>query len=611
MSDPTIPDGVERAQDTTPPLMDPSELARRRSRVFDPHVEPLNRWAEGLRSRLPFGNEVPWFDPADGGVHARLLWLGGEADSSDQYSSGGTGFVSMDGPTRRSRNLRAAALAAGADRSAVVVWNARPCNLGELRRSGGDKSAEVPEVELLQELMGLLPDLQVVVLAGRVAWEAFSQLAGHSSVLVLSTSEVRDGALDGRPREQAVLQSVWQEAVEAASPSDLPALGSGFESIPELTEAPEVGTTVVVQEIGDRQVVAFGSDADLEALGRVGDRVPAPMVQAFRSGAAALPSVSSAAMSGRVVWLTKESSQLLKKGTPASGGGGSFLGIVRDPSNGRWLGQLKFQDLGRMGTAAVALPNLLSAVAMQQQMAAIEKKLAAVQERLDELLEDRRLELEAGLDTNLEILSEVAERTRRRDELEPAQWQRLATIEPRVRDFQKRTWAGLSALSAALDSDRPTAARTKELTGMVRDDGMARQLVNLVKSEVALARWQGLQLLHDAQEHPEELADRTEQFLAETRSRHHELVVLARRLDSYLGVGASAGMLDKVKSLMSRDASMLRTGLADVLDAYRDQMEVLGLEAPPPPPALAEMTVGAQLGDTLGAVKNRMTRWRR
>lgn len=593
------------------PLADAAELAQRRSRVFGAHVEPLNRWVESLRSRLPLGSEVPWFDPADGGVGARLLWLGDEPEQADLYTSGGTGFVSIDGPSHRSQNLRAAAVVAGIDRAALAVWNVQPCNLRELRRAGGGKGVDIPTVELLQELLGLLPDLQVVVVAGRTPWEVFSRLAGHTSVLVLSTAEVRDGSLDGRPRERAALESVWREAVAAAGTADLPELGRGLELLPELVEAPEHATTVVVQPVGDRQVVAFGSDADLAALGRVGDRVPAPMVDAFRSSAAALPALSNAATSGRVVWLTKESAQLLNKGKLVPGGNGSFLGVIRDPSNGRWMGQMRFQELGRAGGLATALPNLVSAVAMQQQMAAIEKKLEAVQERLDELVEDRRLELEAGLDTNLEILAEVAERTRRRDELEPAQWQRLTTIEPRVRDFQKRTWSALAGLSAALDPDRSATARTRELASMVRDDGLARQLVHLVKAEVALARWQGLQLLHDAQEHPDELADRTEQFLADTRSRHHQLVVLARRLDAHLGAGATAGMLDRAKSLMRRDAATLRAGLADVLDAYRDQMQVLGLEAPPPPPALAELTVGAQLGDTFGAVKNRVGRFRR
>lgn len=592
-------------------LADPAELAQRRRRIFEPDVEPLNRWVESLRSRLPAGNEVPWFDPADGGVSARLLWLGDEPEQSDLFTSGGTGFVSMDGPSHRSRNMRAAAMSAGIDRTALVVWNVQPCNLRELRKSGGGKGEDVPAVALLQELLDLLPELQVVVLAGRSSWEVFSHLAAHTSVLVLSTAEVRDSSLDGRPRERAALESVWCEAVAAAGSAALPQLGSGAELLPELIEAPENATTVVLQPVGDRQVVAFGSDEDLAALGHVGDRVPAPMVAAFRTSAAALPSVVTAATSGRVVWLTKESAELLRKGKLVSGGGGSFLGVVRNPTNGRWMGQMRFRDLGSAGAKATALPTLMSAVAMQQQMAAIEKKLEAVQERLDELVQDRRLELEAGLDTNLEILGEVAERTRRRDELEPAQWQRLTTIEPRVRDFQKRTWSALSSLSAALDPDRSATTRTKELASMVRDDGLARQLVHLVKAEVALARWQGLQLLHDAQEHPEELADRTEQFLADTRSRHQQLVVLARRLDAHLGAGVTAGLLDRAKSLMRRDVATLRTGLADVLDAYRDQMQVLGLDAPPPPPAVAELTVGAQLGDTLGAVKNRVGRFRR
>jgi hypothetical protein len=589
-------------------LEDAAELAQRRSRVREAHVEPLNRWVETIRSRLPLGSEVPWFDPADGGIHARLLWLGGEPDTADLYGSGGTGFVSLDGPSQRSTNLHATAMEAGADRSTLVVWNAVPCNLKALRKAGGDKHADIPAAELLGELLALLPHLQVVVLAGRVAWETFSQLADGTSVLVLSTAEVRDASLHGRARERAALESVWREAVAAAGTADLPQLGSGLQSLPELAEPPPHSTVVVVQPIGDRQVVAFGSDADLAALGRVGDRVPTPMVDAFRASAATLPAVTTAATSGRVVWLTKESAQLVRKGKLVPGGDGSFLGVVRNPTNGQWMGQVRFKDLGRAGATATALPTLLSAVAMQQQMAAIERKLEAVQERLDELIEDRRLEFEAGLDTNLEILAEVAERTRRRDDLEPAQWQRLATIEPRVRDFQKRTWSALSALSSALDPERSVASRTKDLTAMVRDHGMARQLVHLVKAEVALARWQGLQLIHDAQEHPEELADRTEQFLAETRSQHHQLVVLARRLDIHLGAGATAGMLDRAKALMRRDAGTLRTGLADVLDAYRDQMVVLGLEAPPPPPALVELTVGAQLGDTFSAVRHRFGR---
>jgi hypothetical protein len=287
------------------------------------------------------------------------------------------------------------------------------------------------------------------------------------------------------------------------------------------------------------------------------------------------------------------------------------MAVVRDPTTKKFIGQLRFQELGRMAAMTTALPTLVSAIAMQQQMAAIERRLAAVQEQLETLVEDRRIELEAGLDTDLEILAEVADRTRRRDQLEPSQWQRLATIEPRVRDFQKRTWAALAQLNTALDPDRPAPARAKDLAGLVRNDGLSRQLVQLVKAEVALARWQGLQLIHDAQEHPDELHERTEHFLAESRSRHHQLVVLARRLDAYLGAGVGASLLDRAKAALHRDAVTFRDGLADVLDAYRNQMAVLGLEVPPPPPALAELTVGDQLSDSFSAVRHRLGRRKR
>ena len=220
----------------------------------------------------------------------------------------------------------------------------------------------------------------------------------------------------------------------------------------------------------------------------------------------------------------------------------------------KFIGQLRFQELGRTAAMTTALPTLVSAIAMQQQMAAIERRLAAVQEQLDALVEDRRIELEAGLDTNLEILEDVARRVRRRDELEPSQWQRVTAIESDVRSFQKRTWAALAQLTTALDPERPAATRTKELAGLVRNDGLTRQLVQLVKAEVALARWQGLQLLHDAQEHPEELEERTEQFLADTRGRHQHLVVLARRMDAYLGAGAGASLRDRARARMRGDA---------------------------------------------------------
>lgn len=52
-----------------------------------------------------------------------------------------------------------------------------------------------------------------------------------------------------------------------------------------------------------------------------------------------------------------------------------------------------------------------------------------------------------------------------------------------------------------------------------------------------------------------------------------------------------------------------RQPLADVLDAYRYQMGVLGLGVPPPLPAVTELTM-VSVRDTVGAVKRRVTRWR-
>ena len=53
-------------------LDDPDLIKRRRQSLADAHVAQLECWREGL---LADGRPVPHFDPADGGVDARLLLL--------------------------------------------------------------------------------------------------------------------------------------------------------------------------------------------------------------------------------------------------------------------------------------------------------------------------------------------------------------------------------------------------------------------------------------------------------------------------------------------------------------------------------------------------------
>ena len=70
----------------------PEFLARKRRRVHDPHVRPLNtlvdRW-NGDRLRVPYA------DPDSGGIHARILFLH-ESPGPRASAEHGSGLVSTD-----------------------------------------------------------------------------------------------------------------------------------------------------------------------------------------------------------------------------------------------------------------------------------------------------------------------------------------------------------------------------------------------------------------------------------------------------------------------------------------------------------------------------------
>jgi uracil-DNA glycosylase len=127
------------------------------------------------------GLEVPHPDPLDGGVEARCLLLletpgaGMTADST----------VSRDSPSRTSANLRRFCEAAALRREDMLVWNVVPWIVhapGAANRPV--RSAEIMRgLSYLPALLDLLPQLRVVVLAGRPARAAAPVIAAHRPAL--------------------------------------------------------------------------------------------------------------------------------------------------------------------------------------------------------------------------------------------------------------------------------------------------------------------------------------------------------------------------------------------------------------------------------------------
>ncbi len=103
---------------------------------------PLTSFVEGLRQRKGSGYEIPYFDPHDGGINAKALFLM-EATGGNAVRSG---FVSRNNLDETAKHLRLMTRCAGLDRRECIVWNVclwyvgtaskvRPVRAAEMRES--------------------------------------------------------------------------------------------------------------------------------------------------------------------------------------------------------------------------------------------------------------------------------------------------------------------------------------------------------------------------------------------------------------------------------------------------------------------------------------------
>lgn len=163
-------------------LKDEVVKQERRRLLEQPHVAPLTEFVDELRDRRleerypDYRKEhVPYFDPLDGGVEARCLFLfeapGGRAVKS--------GFISRNNPDETARTFFELNERAGLDRCLTVAWNIVPWYLGSGERIRAARSADINQgLKHLWELLDLLKPLDVIVLSGRKAQRATKDIKG-------------------------------------------------------------------------------------------------------------------------------------------------------------------------------------------------------------------------------------------------------------------------------------------------------------------------------------------------------------------------------------------------------------------------------------------------
>lgn len=191
----------------------------RLDQISDSHVAPLNEWVFNLRARLDEEAIVPWFDPADGGVEATILWLLEAPGPKATKERGGSGIISCDNDDGTAANAWQSRVDAGVDRKRVVHWNVIPYYLGtkaKIRKwDGDDVSAAGP---LLAELLDLLPDIRCVVLGGAAARSAWGlhRPAGFTAA-VIDCPHPSPTNWNTRPATAPAVVEAWRTAGRLAT----------------------------------------------------------------------------------------------------------------------------------------------------------------------------------------------------------------------------------------------------------------------------------------------------------------------------------------------------------------------------------------------------------
>jgi uracil-DNA glycosylase len=162
-------------------LKDVSEIERRRAMMALPHMSPLVSYVERIRSRRSHECDVPLFDPCDGGVNAKILFLL-EAPGPKAV---GSSFISRNNPDLTARNMNRLLGEAALPREASILWNIIPWYIGSGKRIRAAIKSDVQEaLPYLMDLISLLTNLKAIVLVGKPAASAAIQIASLSPVPV-------------------------------------------------------------------------------------------------------------------------------------------------------------------------------------------------------------------------------------------------------------------------------------------------------------------------------------------------------------------------------------------------------------------------------------------
>ncbi len=159
--------------DTPKSLGNLRHRAERLAQINDTHIAELTAFVNCLRNERGCGDKAPYFDPADGGVGAEVLFIL-EAPGKKAVDSG---FISCNNPDETAKNWLELNIQAKIPRKRTIAYNIVPWYIGSDNKI---RSANSDDIEqgwpYLVQLLTMLPKLKIIVLIGKKAQRVASRL---------------------------------------------------------------------------------------------------------------------------------------------------------------------------------------------------------------------------------------------------------------------------------------------------------------------------------------------------------------------------------------------------------------------------------------------------
>ncbi len=153
-------------EDCPKSLCEEAARDQRKQMLGREHMKPLKDFVEKIRKERGCKEQVPDFDPLDGGINAECLFVL-EAPGPKAVKSG---FISRNNPDESAKNFFECNQEAGIPRERTITWNIVPWYIGSNGKIRPAKSGDIePGLGYLLELIALLQKLRIIVLIGRKA----------------------------------------------------------------------------------------------------------------------------------------------------------------------------------------------------------------------------------------------------------------------------------------------------------------------------------------------------------------------------------------------------------------------------------------------------------